>query len=507
MTSPPHIIPSPRAEAESNAGRRLVARAMWIGLWIWPSFTLLDAYMCFVAYPDAPFGVFLIYRVAVELAFVSTYRASRRGRMKLERLFLFQNLCYGSTALVIALMAVDLGGIRSPYMHGISIVALVRAALIPTHWRRGLRTYIRIAVAFPFVMGVGAVLSPVARHEWLSTESLIVFASNYVFVLASACVGLVTGHLVWSAQEQLYRARRVGRYRLEAPIGQGGMGEVWLAWDQSLRRNVALKIMRVGTDTNPESVRRFEREAQAAGQLTGPHVAHIYDFGASDDGLFYLAMEYLAGMDLGSLVEQFGPLPPGRVVHLGMQACLALEEAHAAGIIHRDLKPQNLYLTRTPEDPDFLKLLDFGIARLRAEDARTQRLTWTGTMIGTPAYLAPELWQGEEADERSDVYALGITLHFLLAGVTPYEDWSVLQLQAAHHLAEPPTLQLPCTGPLSADLEALLLRCLARFPDERFQTMRDLREALSRLHDPAAWTPADGHAFWQRVERERSAKR
>lgn len=503
MAAAPPVIASPASEAESKAGRRLVARAMWIGLWVWPSFALLDLYMCFVAYPGAPCGLFLTYRAAMELAFFAVYRASRRGTMDLKRLFLLQNLCYGSTALVIAIMAVDLGGIRSPYMHGISIVALVRAALVPTHWRRALRTYARIALAFPLVMGLGAAISPVAREEWINAPSLVVFASNYVFVIASCFLGLVTSHIVWSAQEQLYRARRVGRYRLEAPIGKGGMGEVWLAWDESLRRNVALKIMRVGATSTPESVRRFEREAQAAGQLRGPHVAHIFDFGASDDGLYYIAMEYLTGMDLATLVERFGPLPPARAIDLTMQACLALEEAHAAGIIHRDLKPHNLYLTRAPDRPDFLKLLDFGIARLRSGDPYNQRLTWTGAMIGTPAYLAPELWQGGEADERSDIYSLGVTLHFLLAGATPYEGWSVLQLQAAHHLSEPPVLQLPAAGAPSASLEALLLRCLAQSPEDRIQTVSQLREALASLHDPGAWTPAHAEAFWKTAERER----
>lgn len=503
MVAPPPVIATPTGEAEANAGRRMVARAMWIGLWIWPSFFLLDLYMCFVAYPGAPCGVFLAYRVAVELAFFAVYRASRHGTIEVHRLFQLQNLCYGAAALVIALMAVNLGGIRSPYMHGISIVALVRAALVPTHWRRGLRTYARIALAFPLVMGVGTVISPVARHEWLTAESLIVFVGNYVFVIASCTIGLVTSHIVWSTQEQLYRARRVGRYRLEAPIGKGGMGEVWLAWDHSLRRNVALKIMRVQTISSLESVQRFEREAQAAGQLRGPHVVHIFDFGTSGDGLYYIAMEYLVGMDLASLVERFGPMPPARVIHLGMQACLALEEAHAAGIIHRDLKPHNLYLTHTAEEFDHLKLLDFGIARLRSEESAGQRITWTGALIGTPAYLAPELWQGGEADERSDIYALGVTLHFLLAGVTPYEGWTVLQLQAAHHLSEPPELRLPENDPLTERLAPLLRQCMARTLPDRVQTVRELRDALGALHEPARWTPADAEAFWKCVEKAR----
>ena len=494
MISTPAVVVTPTAD---SAARRTVARAMRLGLYIWPTFTVLDVYMCFVAYPDAPFGLFLVYRILVSLAFYAVYRAaSRQSTVPVTRLFWLQNMCYAIAALTIALMAVHLGGIRSPYMHGISIVALVRATLVPSNWRRGLRTYLRIALSFPLVMGVGALVSPVARGDWLSRESLIVFASNYVFVVASSFIGLVTGHIVWSAHEQLYRARRLGRYRLEAPIGKGGMGEVWLAWDQRLNREVALKILRVGTTPGPDMVRRFELEAHSAGQLRGPHVVKIFDFGASDDGLYYIAMEYLAGMNLATVVERFGPLPPARAIYLTMQACEALEEAHAAKIIHRDLKPHNLYLTRGEAEPDFIKLLDFGIARPRGEGAGNEHLTRTGTMVGTPAYLAPEVWQGAVADERSDIYSLGVTLHYLLTGLTPFEGMSVEQLQLAHLSGKPLQLRLDRCGADAQRLEALLLRCLARLPEQRVQSARELREALGALHHPAAWTSADAERFW-----------
>ena len=495
MIDVPSVVVTVTPTAESS-GRRTVARAMRIGLYIWPSFTVLDAFMCFVAYPDAPFWLFLVYRVVVGLAFYGVYRASQHATMPVTRLFWLQNVAYGLAAITIAIMAVHLGGIRSPYMHGISIVALVRATLVPTHWRRALKTYGRIGLAFPLVMGVGALVSPVARSDWLSAESLIFFASNYVFVVASSFLGLVTGHIVWSAQEQLYRARRLGRYRLEAPIGKGGMGEVWLAWDQRINRAVALKILRVGTAPSPEMVRRFELEAQAAGHLRGPHVVRIFDFGASDDGLYYIAMEYLTGMNLARVVERFGPLPPARAIYLVMQACAALEEAHAAKIIHRDLKPHNLYLTRGEDEPDFIKLLDFGIARLRVEGPGTEHLTRTGTMVGTPAFLAPEVWNGAIADERSDIYALGVTLHYLLTGRTPFEGMSLMQLRVAHLAGTPLQLCLDVRGAEGERLEALLLRCLARRPEERVQSARELREALAALHDPAAWTRADAERFW-----------
>ena len=451
---------SPDVDRDPDAARRSVTRSMAIGSWVWPAFTPLDAWMCFVAYPDAPFGLFLAYRAGVLAVFYGVYRGSLRRDANLRLLFYLRNITYGLTALVIALMAVHLGGTRSPYMHGISIVALIRAALVPGPWRRSLPTFVRIGLAFPLVMGAGAALSPIARAEWLSPESLTVFVSNYVFVLSSSVLGLITSHMVWRAQEQVYRARRLGRYRLQAPIGRGGMGEVWLAWDQSLHRNVALKLLRMGSGGGPEMVKRFEREARAAGRLSGPHVVRVFDFGASDDGLYYIAMEYLDGIDLARLVERDGPLPPGRAATVVGQACLALEEAHRAGIIHRDLKPNNLFLIRGGPDEDFVKLLDFGIARLLEPAPGGDSLTRTGLLVGTPAYLAPEVWAGGAADERSDIYALGVTLHFLVTGRTPQE--------APQGVAVPP------------ELDRIVRRCLAPRPDERMPSARALHAALEQ---------------------------
>src|SRR5262245_50460841 len=139
----------------SAADRHVIARAMWIGLWTWPSFTALDAYMCFVAYPSAPFGRFLLYRVVVEMLFVGVYRACLRETADVRQLFRWLIVCFSAAAFTVALMAIHLGGIRSPYMHGISLVALVWSALIPTHWRRGLPTFVMTGIAFPVVMGVG----------------------------------------------------------------------------------------------------------------------------------------------------------------------------------------------------------------------------------------------------------------------------------------------------------------------------------------------------------------
>lgn len=483
----PDSFPTDRnqADLDAEAQRRVVRRAMLIGVWVWPSFVLLDAWMCFVAYPGAPFGLFLLYRLLIELPFLAVYFGSTRPSVPVERLSYGQDLSFGMAALGVSLMAFHLGGIRSPYMHGISVVALVRAALVPEPWRRSLPSFLRIGLAFPLVMGIGIVLSPAARADWLTAAALTDFVGNYVFVVASAFLGLITGHLVWSAQQQVYRARRLGRYRLQARIGKGGMGEVWLAWDPTLRRNVALKLLRVAPHSGPAAIRRFEREAYATSQLQGPHTIRIFDFGASDDGIYYIAMEYLTGSNLGTLIADGGPLPPATAINLVKQACVSLEEAHAAGIIHRDIKPENLMLCQTAEGRSMLKLLDFGIARFREPQQGEPQLTHTGFLTGTPAYMAPELWQGAPADERSDIYALGVTLYFVLTGGTPPRVWTTGELPTAPRATA--AAGTPSAGePISDALKAVMLRCLAKRPQDRYPSARDLRLALEAIPDPAA---------------------
>jgi serine/threonine-protein kinase len=451
----------------------MVARSMRSGLLIWPAFIPVDAWMCFVAYPGAPFGVFLVYRVVVELGLLWVVRASRRPEVSARTLRLGQNVSFTAAAIAIAVMATSLGGVRSPYMHGISIVALVRAVLIPEAWRRAWPGFAAIAAAFPLVMGIGALASPAARVEWLTSDALVMFASNYVFVLSSAVIGLLTSHMMWQAQQRVYRARRVGRYRLMAPIGKGGMGEVWLAWDLSLERNVALKLLRIADDAGPDMVARFEREALATSRLRSPHVIQIFDYGASEDGLYYIAMEYLTGRDLATLVAVEGPLEPSRAVNFIMQACLALEVAHHAGVIHRDIKPQNLFLTTAEGQVDQIKLLDFGVVRFR--EPRGGDLTWTGMLVGTPLYLAPELWTGAPADERSDLYSMGLTLYFLLTGRLPFgESGNPASGRAPGAIFANPS-------PAEREVETLVRQCLAPDPAQRVPSARALHDALEVL--------------------------
>ena len=480
--------------------RHAVRRATRIGLWVWPSFTLLDAYMCFVVFPGAPFQLFVAGRVAVEAALLKVYWSSQQRTVPARILARFQNASFILAAACISLMAVPLGALRSPYMHGISIVLLVRAVVMPEPWHRALPLFTAIGFTFPAVMLLHLGLSLPARSAALEGNTLLAFGANFVFVIASAVVGLTSGHSSWAARQQLFRARRLGRYRLQALIGRGGMGEVWLAWDQGLRRNVALKLLRPVGAPDPESLRRFQREAQMASQMRIPHSVQIYDFGVSDDGIHYIAMEYLSGTDLETLVMRYGPLPPGRAIHFARQVCKSLEEAHGAGIIHRDVKPSNLFVSRVGGDPDFLKLLDFGVARLRHSAAADARLTKTGILCGTPAYLAPEIWDGAEADERSDIYAVGVTLYFLLSGRVPFEGETVAGIMLAQLAQDalPPSVQRG--EPLPLGLDAVVLRAMAKRPLDRFQSAVELRRALDAI--PAFWSTAEAESFWDQAATE-----
>ncbi len=486
------------AHLGAGVDRRVVARSMRAGLWIWPTFALLDAYMCFVAYPGAPFPLFVAYRIAVELAFLAVYRASVRKSTGLGPLLVRQSLAYCAAAFAIALMAIHLGGIRSPYMHGISLVALVWAALVPMPWRRGLPTFLGIGLAFPLVMAAGAAVSPSARVEWITAEALTVFASHYVFVVASSTLGVILSHMVWSAQQE---ARTLGSYELEGLLGAGGMGEVWRARHHLLARSAAIKVIRPealgGTaETRGTAVARFEREARATASLRSPHTVHLYDFGISDRGAFYYVMELLEGLDAADLVRQFGPLPAGRVVYLLRQVCDSLGEAHAAGLVHRDVKPSNIHVCRYGRAFDFVKVLDFGLVKPAQRDAAP--ITADFVVAGTPAFMAPEQALGNRpVDARSDIYALGCVAYWLLTGQSVFEG-TVVEILTGHAGGMPVAPSQRLGRPIPEALECLVMTCLEKDPGRRPESADAVVARLAGLHLDDMWTQEDARLWWQR---------
>ena len=218
-----------------------------------------------------------------------------------------------------------------------------------------------------------------------------------------------------------------GKYSIVRELGAGGMGKVYEAQHVRIGRRVAIKLLRPEFASHPEIIRRFENEARAAGSLEHENIAAVHDFGRSDNGACFLVMDFLTGEDCEKLQNREGPLPVARVVNIIIQVCRGLDVAHRADIVHRDLKPANLFVTRRADRSELVKILDFGIAKLRKSD--DQAATATGQAMGTPYYMSPEQARGDKTvDQRTDIYALGVILYELLSGQRPHEGDSYLEI-------------------------------------------------------------------------------
>lgn len=290
---------------------------------------------------------------------------------------------------------------------------------------------------------------------------------------------------------QLGPGARLGPYEISAPIGAGGMGEVYLARDSRLARTVAIKVLPASTAAQPEVRQRFEREARAVSVLNHPHICTLHDIG-QQDGVDYLVMEYLEGESLAERLKK-GPLPLDQALRIATEVAEALDRAHRTGITHRDLKPANIMLTKK----DGAKVLDFGLAKMREHRAGavpggpgeslmqtlTSPLTSEGSIVGTLPYMAPEQLEGKEADARSDIFAFGAVLYEMVTGRRAFEGASQASLIAAILEREPaPVCEAQPLAP--ALLERLVRACLAKDPDQRRQTAHDVLLDLKWIADP-----------------------
>jgi hypothetical protein len=313
-----------------------------------------------------------------------------------------------------------------------------------------------------------------------------------------ALVGVFTAtfasHVIYGLRTKAAEARRLGQYLLEQKIGEGGMGTVYRARHMLMRRPTAIKLL-PQTRTGTESITRFAREVQHTSQLTHPNTVSIFDYGHTPDGVFYYAMEYLDGVNLQDLVTRTGPQPPSRVVHALVQVCGSLAEAHSKGIVHRDIKPANIILCERGGIPDVVKVVDFGLAKdLHAGGDPT--LSRVDSILGTPLYMAPEaVTSPTSVDARADLYSLGAVAYFLLTGEPVFTGDSVVEV-CGHHLhatPKPPSERLG--SPLPADLEKVVLGCLAKSPGDRPSTALALRQRLLACEIPA-WSEDDARKWW-----------
>ncbi|MEZ4367785.1 MAG: serine/threonine-protein kinase [Kofleriaceae bacterium] len=291
-----------------------------------------------------------------------------------------------------------------------------------------------------------------------------------------------------------------GKYQLVALLGEGGMGAVWDAENVAIGRRVAIKVLRAQVAGEAEIVARFIQEARSAAAVGNEHIIDVLDLGKLPDGAPYIVMERLEGRDLEALIEAEGPLPVARVARIAIQICAALSAAHAKGIVHRDLKPPNVFLTRRGGERDFVKVLDFGISKVRGTGSLTPTAkTQTGITMGTPHYMSPEQAQGKPSiDHRADLYSLGVILYAMFTGKVPFEGDNIALVLARilRDEAEPPSVH---RSGLPRYVDDLVLRLLRKDPDARFSSCEELSAALAPLaeQDDAlvprhAWTPVPG---------------
>jgi serine/threonine-protein kinase len=292
-------------------------------------------------------------------------------------------------------------------------------------------------------------------------------------------------------------ATEVERYTLDEKIGEGAMGEIFRAHHGLMGRPTAIKIMRDDGSRNARS--RFEREVQLTARLTHPNAISVFDYGRLRDGRLYYAMELLEGMTLEQLVACSGTLPAGRVIHLLLQACGALGEAHALGLVHRDIKPANMYVCSRAGWHDVVKVFDFGLARELAERPAPGTDDSSDEIVGTPLYLSPEaVLMPARVDARADLYALGAVAYFLLCGTPPFGAGTLWGLCAQHMRSAPIPPSQRRLEPLASDLENIVLQCLAKDRAQRPQTALALAELLRNCRDAGSWSDADAARFWRR---------
>jgi eukaryotic-like serine/threonine-protein kinase len=319
--------------------------------------------------------------------------------------------------------------------------------------------------------------------------------TNALFLFIAAGMSIYGSMVLSGLRAELHVAKKFGQYQLIRKLGEGGMGDVYLAEHSLLKRPCALKLIKPEAGHDPVAMARFEREVQSAARLAHPNTIEIFDYGLTGDGTFYYVMEYLQGKSLADLVRSHGPLPAGRVIYLMRQVCAGLAEAHGMGLVHRDLKPQNVFVAVRGGESDVSKVLDFGLVKLTSDPAAAH-LTSDMTISGTPMFMAPEQTVGDRSlDARADIYALGAVMYHALTGQPPFLGENAFAIMMAHS-RDPvvPPSQLNPSVP--ADLEQVVLRCLAKKPEDRYPTAKALGQALAACAAASEWGANRAEAWW-----------
>ena len=387
-------------------------------------------------------------------------------------------------------------GAHLPIIIGPWMVLIFTYALfIPNNWRRALAVIAPMAIAPLAVMGLQFWNCP-GYQKCITHSDYASYTSEQIMVMGLVVAIAVAGvHVINNLRRTAFAAKQLGQYRLKQKLGAGGMGEVYLAEHQMMKRPCAIKLIRPDKAGDPRVLARFEREVRSTAKLSHWNSIDIFDYGNTADGTFYYVMEYLPGHNVGEMVENDGPLPANRVAFLMDQICAALAEAHGMGLVHRDIKPANIFCSFRGGEFDVAKLLDFGLAKPTIETGDST-LTQEGAITGSPLFMSPEQATGErEADARSDIYSLGAVMYYLLTGRPPFLYQQPMKVIIAHvsEDAIPPRDLVP---EIPLQLEEIVMRCLEKDADDRFQDVQDLRRALRDILFDDPWSFARAAEWW-----------
>ncbi|UCF40497.1 MAG: serine/threonine protein kinase [Gemmatimonadota bacterium] len=383
---------------------------------------------------------------------------------------------------------------------GVSMLLFLHASFVPV--RVGAQAGLAAVGAFGFAItaALGYALIPELQQHWLRVGGGAAFRTSLLegtFQLGMlALVSVVITKALYHMRLSLHQAQRLGNYLIKGELGGGGMGQVYIAEHALMSRPTALKVLKAPPGEADAWLARFEREVRLSAGLSHPNTITVYDFGRSGRDTFYYAMEYLEGLNLEELVMRFGPVAPERAVFILTQVCGSLTDAHERGIMHRDIKPSNIHLTCRGGLYDYVKVLDFGLAKPINPD-HTPKVTKTGMFLGTPQYVAPEIASGSDGvDGRADLYGLGGVAYWMLVGRPAFEattSAALIREQLNTYPRRPAELSELAIPPA---LDHIIMRCLEKNPDDRFATAAELEAALRAVELDEPWTWERARAWW-----------
>jgi serine/threonine-protein kinase len=411
-------------------------------------------------------------------------------------------IAFGTIAFNILLVIYNQGAFNpagQPDL-GVSLLLFLTAAFVP--WRPSHQWSLAALAAVFYLLLHGTLYSALPEYQafWAKLGGADAARDNMIWgLIGIAMLGgasAFVSHTLYNLTKTAHRARRLGKYIIHDEIGKGGMGVVYFAQHALMCRPTAVKVMTAAEDGSHTALARFEREVKLSATLTHPNTITIYDVGRTPDYGLYYAMEYLLGLDLQKLVDTYGPVSPARTIYILRQVCGSLSEAHDRNIIHRDIKPSNIFLTRRGGLYDFVKVLDFGLAKQIGADTAAA-VTKTGILFGTPRFLAPETVYGtEQVDGRADLYCLGGVAYWMLAGRPPFVSESSLEVVVDHVKTAPKPLSEVTETAVPPALEEIVMKCLEKKPGDRFQTARQMRLALEAVPVANAWNSDRAEEWW-----------